>query len=138
MRTSHEGGPFNAHHQFTVNLRHCYRSHTSERQRFGFNLRLYPVQNGRVGRAISAPSTAFEEKFNCNGHIYESNWRYETRFDSLYNPLLGQRSVFYQTDKIKPGAQLTGAYDAQTGIMLQKVFNPGTENEYTSTLTQAP
>lgn len=138
MATSHEGKPFEVHHQFSVNLRQCYRSHTSRRQRTGFNIRLYPVRNGRVQRPISAPSIAFEEKFNCNGNIYEGNWRYETSFDTVDSPLLGTRRVFYQKDKIRRGAQLTGAYDAQTGIMLKKVFNPGTDREYTSILTDAP
>lgn len=136
MRTSHQGKPFEAHHQFTVNLRDCYKSHTSRRQRQGFNLRMYPIRAGRVGRAIYAPSTAFEEKFNCNGNIYEGNWRYETSFGSIYNRLMGKRTVFYQKDKIRRGAQLTGAYDAQTGIMLKKVFNPGTDGEYTAELTK--
>lgn len=135
LSTSYNGGAFDVHHQFTVNLRQCYRSHLNPRQRYGFNLRMYPVREGRVERYVIAPSIAFEEKFNCNGIIYENNWRYETNFGTVVNPILGERAVFYQKDKIRKGAQLTGAYDAQTGIMLKKVFNPGTDNEYTSELT---
>ena len=138
MSTSHQGKPFEAHHQFTVNLRDCYRSHSSQRQRQGFNIKMYPIRNGRLGSPTTVPSTAFEEKFNCNGHIYQNNWRYETSFGSLYNPIFGQRDTFSQKDKIRRGAQLTGAYDIDSGIMLKKVFNPNTANEYTSILTGAP
>lgn len=135
----HATDKFHLHHRFEVNLRSCERAHQDARVKVEFNIKLARNIEGKWERPITMHARAFEEKFNCNGHVHLKNWRYRTEFKDVTGADQVTRPAFKQEHKLDQADQLNGWYGLEegnlAGVLLEKTFNEGTENEFISKLS---
>lgn len=134
METSYNGGPFKLHHKFKVEISQCRRAHIYKNNKFNFLIRLFPYRNGKFEKPIFSKALAFEEKFNCNGNIYQDHFKYRTEFKTVIAQDGKSYETFRQHNILKPKTQINGYYDLTSGILIQKTFNEGSPEAYVSEL----
>lgn len=125
---------FHLHHRFTVKLKDCFLSYPNENIHRDFTIKLTRFEHGQWGQTYQMHARAFEEKFNCNGHDYQSHSRFQTQYRQFPN-VLG----FKQVNLKDPLDQLNGWYAMSgelAGVMIEKTFNEGTESEFLSVLSE--
>ncbi len=92
-------------------------------------------------------TAVFEEKFNCNPHIFELNQhrRFRTKFTELDHPKLGEVNVFEHLDNLKnyPSTQYfqsllnqNGGGHSLNGVAIFKEFSPNSPQYYVMRLEE--
>lgn len=125
---------FHLHHRFSVDLKKCEGAYPTPMSRRTFTIDLARFENGTWAAPYQMHSRAFEEKFNCNAHFYDSHPRYRT--DIRRDEAL---EIFKQVNLIDPSDQINGWYALEgplAGIMVEKTFNEGSESEFLSRLSE--
>jgi hypothetical protein len=124
-------------HKIRVDLRKCQGAHQDPQVKSNFLIDLWPVEEGgQYGSRYSMAATAFEEKFNCHGHIRHGRpsayTTYFTREETVVGDIVGFSKLFQQ--KRSTDDQLTSFYFLEEpglqGVAYKKDFNPGSSHHY--------
>lgn len=125
--------------RFVVNLQDCWLAFKSPvKKEFGLTVHNYE-KNKWSSTGYKVSSTAFEEKFNCNPHLYsDSSMNYETVFETEPTPW-GAWLTFQQKPR-KKNSQLYSYYFADHQVLkavaYRKRFNPSSPYEFEMELSK--
>lgn len=110
MASDYSGGQnLQPHHRIQVDLAKCLAAYKNPVQKKPWRFAMYYLSHGKWNQIEQENTLAFEEKFNCNGHLYSKPAEpYLTAFDQI-----GGQAVFSQ----KLWRKLEGSWFAAGGSL---------------------
>lgn len=124
MASDYRGGQnLNSHHRIRVDIEKCLAAYKNPAQKKPWSIQMYYLVNGSWEKFDQNKTLAFEEKFNCNPHVFtHRSAAYLTIFETVDGVPAFQQKRFGQIE-----SSWFGMSGSLAGIGVQKKFisDPG-------------